>query len=404
MLVLLALVVVVALAVAGLAGVGVLSAERRADRSGLLALLSAPAVLGVAVVLAAVAVLGVGGGRSGPEQPSSPAGTGAAGAGAARSEPAPQVSLPPARVVAPAADLPRVTIEAAGDAQFPTHRPVGGLAPGGVVRVEAVGFEPFERGAVEQCVVELGRQTACGAPFPVQFDGSGRSEFQYSLAAVGPGGCRTGQPSCLLQVRGEVSGRRGAVPTVLVDPALAGRVTVTPDGDLVDGQTVVVEVTGFPPGSEATAVLCAPPGHYDGRRCGPAAAASSFTVDGRGAGRTVLTVATGSLGAGDARCGPRHPCAVVAVVGSGYLAAPAAPVGFSVGPGVDYAAGRLLAGLALAVVLLAIAALVAVRTDWGAPAEADAPELDASDLQVDADLDELFGTDQELDERDPVPW
>jgi len=56
--------------------------------------------------------------------------------------------------------------------------------------------------------------------------------------------------------------------------------------------------------------------------------------------------------------------------------------------------------LALATTALAIA----VRTDWTKPTEAATPALDDSDLRTGSSLDDLFGTDEELDERDPVLW
>jgi hypothetical protein len=92
------------------------------------------------------------------------------------------------------------------------------------------------------------------------------------------------------------------------------------------------------------------------------------------------------------------------VVGPGFIAAPATPVGFSLGPGVDYEAGRLLAGIGVALLLVVLAVGLAVGTDWTKPTEAASPALDRADLRAGWNLDELFGTEEELDERDPIPW
>jgi hypothetical protein len=47
---------------------------------------------------------------------------------------------------------------------------------------------------------------------------------------------------------------------------------------------------------------------------------------------------------------------------------------------------------------------MSVRTDWTKPTEAATPELDDSDLRTGQSLDDLFGTDEELDEREPILW
>jgi hypothetical protein len=173
---------------------------------------------------------------------------------------------------------------------------------------------------------------------------------------------------------------------------------------LAERQTVEVSVTGFPPGTPATAVLCAPPEPYDARRCTAPGPTSAFAVDASGSGQTTIEVAAGRVGPGRAVCGPRRPCGVAVLVGPGFITAPAAPVAFSLGPGVAYEAGRVILGLALALSLVAVAFAIARRTDWTKPTEAATPALDGADLRTDRNLDDLFGTDAELDERDPIPW
>ncbi|MCA1691380.1 MAG: hypothetical protein LC733_03935, partial [Actinobacteria bacterium] len=267
----------------------------------------------------------------------------------------------------------------------------------------AEGFDWHERGRVEQCVIELGRQTACAEAFPVQFDDRGRADFQFAIRGdVTPGGCRAGQPTCLLRLRGESSARRGTVQTVLVDEVNPGQVHVETGRGLADGQTVEVSVSGFPPGTRATAVLCAPPEAYDARRCTSPGPTSAFVVDADGLGHTNLVVTAGRIGPDAVACGPRRPCGVAVVVGEGFLTAPVAPVAFALGPGPAYDAGRLVLGLGCALLLVATAAAIAMRTDWTKPTEAATPALDGADLRTDRDLDELFGTDEEIDERDPI--
>jgi hypothetical protein len=399
-LLILAVLVLLGLGGAGLLGIGVLSGDSRRERTGLVALLSAPLVLVAGAVLLAVLVLGVGGMQPGEHEPDrAPATTLATG----RTSPAP-TALPVARVRG-SGTIPVIVMHATDSDRFPPYQPVSGLVPDAVVRVQVDGFDWHERGSVRQCVVELGHQTACGDPFPVQFDGDGRADFQFAVRGdIAPGSCRIGQPTCLVRVAGESGARQVSVQTVLVDSLTPGEVRIEPTGPLADGQAVEVIVTGFPPGTTATAVLCAPPEAYDARRCGPPEPRSTFAIDATGAGRTTLTVAAGRLGSDAALCGPRRVCGVAVVVGGGFVAAPITPVRFSAGPGVAYDGGRVLAGVLMAVVLGGAGLLIARRTDWTKPTEAATPELDGSDLRTDQSLDDLFGTDQQLDERDPILW
>lgn len=396
----LALVVLIALAGAGLLGVGVLSDDNRRDRAGLLAMLSAPLILLAGVVLLAVLALGVAGTQSGddPEPALQPATTVPAGP-ALRTD-----ALPLARVQRSTV-VPTVVLRAADPDHFMPYQLVSGLVPDAVVRVQVDGFDRHERGAVQQCVVELGRQTACGEPFPVQFDGDGRADFQFAVRAdIAIGGCRVGQPSCLVRVTGGSGARQASVQTVLVDAVTPGGVRVEPAGPVADGQTVDVIVSGFPPGATATAIVCAPPEVYDARRCGSPQPTATIVIDSSGAGRTALTVAAGRLGSDAALCDPRRECGIAVVVGGGFVTAPVTPVRFSRGPGVAYDGGRVVFGVLLAMVLIAAAVVLARRTDWTKPTEAATPELDSSDLRTGQSLDELFGTDEQLDERDPILW
>lgn len=319
-----------------------------------------------------------------------------------RAGPTPATTPPESRIEPSARDLPVLGVAASDPVQFAPHSVAGVLQPESVVRVRATGFGSFEAGTVEQCVTELGRRTSCVPGLPVQFDENGNAEFQFQLRAFAPGDCRTGQPTCMLRVRGMTSRRQGTVHTVFVDGPPQGRITVEPRRGLADGDVVRVSVSGFPANVSATAVLCAPPSGYDVRRCGLAGREATFTVGTDGAGHTDLAVRAGPLGTERAPCGPRATCAVSVVTEHGFVAAPVVPIRFSLGPGASYEPRRLAVGLSLAALLVALALLLVRTTDWTKPTEAATPQVDAADLETGLSLDDLFGTDEELDAADPV--
>ena len=149
-------------------------------------------------------------------------------------------------------------------------------------------------------------------------------------------------------------------------------------------------------------MLCAPPSGYDPRRCGSAGGAATFTTGPDGQGGTYLPIRAGRLGTEGEPCGPRITCGVSVVTDEGFVAAPVVPIRFSRGPGAAYEPRRVAVGLAIALVLSAIAVALARTTDWHKPTEAATPEVDGADLQTDLTLDQLFGTDEEIDARDPV--
>jgi hypothetical protein len=63
--------------------------------------------------------------------------------------------------------------------------------------------------------------------------------------------------------------------------------------------------------------------------------------------------------------------------------APVVPVTFAAGPSARYESARVLLGLALGCVLLAVALVLVRTTDWRKPTEADTPELDRAVLSAD---------------------
>jgi hypothetical protein len=70
-----------------------------------------------------------------------------------------------------------------------------------------------------------------------------------------------------------------------------------------------------------------------------------------------------------------------------FVRAPVVPITFAVPPGADYDPTRLLLGLALAALFVAIGAWLVLRSDWSAIGEAAAPEIDDAEY---ADLDAII--------------
>ncbi|MGI9022919.1 MAG: hypothetical protein ACR2HV_06775 [Acidimicrobiales bacterium] len=382
---------VVGVIVLGLVSLGLLGGDKpkspsRSSAVGTRPVLALGGLLGLVVVFggATLLLLGApgerpdGGGEGPPDQ-------------APVTEPSPVTTLGNSQGRPAPRALPVVVMRAAVADRFAEDTVVEMLQPGSVVELRPSGFGAFETGVIEQCINERGRITGCTAPFPVQFGENGGAEFQYQLREASPLDlCRVGRPTCLLRVTGQESGRTGVSRAVYLDAAPPGTVDVEPRNALRDGQMVEVSVAGFPPDAVVTAMLCAPPWGYDARRCGVPGQTATFRVDERGSGRTALPVRPGRVGADGVLCSVRGNCAVSVVSIEGYVAAPVIPIRFARGPGAGYTPWRLAGGLATALGLGVIAIGIARRTDWSKPTEADTPDLDDADLQVDATLDDVF--------------
>jgi hypothetical protein len=324
---------------------------------------------------------------------------------AAKAVPSPPAvtALPPTPTGSDPPPLRVIPIQASSLGTPANYVTVDRLEVDAVVHVDAAGFDQFETGIVEQCVSELGRLPTCTGRFPVQFGEGGGADFQFQIpSSAAPGGCHYGRPTCTIRVTGDVSTRSGQVQAV-VGAARPGRIRVQPRSGLRGGDSIAVTVADFPPNTSARALLCEPLGGYDVRSCGPGIA-TELSIAADGSAHTNLVLRTGSLGANGVRCGPRDPCGVLVVTTSGYVAAPAVPLQFSLGSGASYNGARLAVGLALAGVLVLAAIVLVRRTDWAKPTEAATPEVDAADLETEKSLDELFGTDEELEARDPLPF
>ena len=288
---------------------------------------------------------------------------------------------------------PEVTIEADDDSSFPTsYDVVDALTPGTVLRVFATGFEAFARAEVEQCIA--GEVRACGNALPVQFDEHGLARFQYLVTDdfVGtrtvPGGCRVDAAPCTIVVRALEGSRRGEIQSVFVDTIPPpGRIDVTPSRGLsLDGETVTVSVSGYPAGATVTAMVCAAP-DTNGPRCGAPGPTAPLVVGPDGTGRTQLVIEPSRVGARRASCRRGNDCGVSVASDTVFARAPVVPISFAAPPGADYDPARLVLGLALVVLLVAVAGGLLLRTDWSAVGEAAAPEIDDA---LYADLDAII--------------
>jgi hypothetical protein len=278
---------------------------------------------------------------------------------------------------------------------FPTsYEGVDGLEPNTVLQVSVVGFPAFAEAQAWQCV----SQTNCGNPVAVQFGDDGTAAFQYLVVddfvdAAATGRCRPGAAPCSIVVQ-EIDGDSRAEEATVFHDELPppGRIRVSPNSGLVDGQEVTVEVEGYPAGASVDAMLCVAPAATGGQRCGPPGPTSAITVGPDGTGRTTLVIRAGPVGDQRLVCGPgsEHPPCGVSVASSEVFArAPVVTIDFAAPPGVTYESTRLAVGLGVAALMLALAGWLIRRTDWSPIGEEAAPEIDAAAY---ADLDALVAS------------
>ena len=229
----------------------------------------------------------------------------------------------------------------------------------------------------------------------MQFDEDGVARFQYLVndefldSGRLPGACRVDTPPCTVVVHALEGNARAKIQTVFVDAVpRPGRIAVTPSRGLsLDGETVTVEVGGYPPGSGCTAMLCAAPDAI-GPRCGEPGPTARLRVGSDGSGRTRLVIEPGAVGTKGVSCFRGDDCGVSVASETVFARAPVVPISFAAPPGSDYDPNRLAVGLGLAALLLvAIAAGLIRRTDWSAVGEAAAPEIDDAEY---ADLDAII--------------
>jgi hypothetical protein len=273
-------------------------------------------------------------------------------------------------------------MEAIGRDVFGAGLPVvDQLARRSVLRISASSFEPNATGQVEQCT-----RDRCANPFPVLFDEVGSARIQYLVrdTIATPGGavstCHADEPPCVVRLRTETD--TAFLTTVFGDVApTPRRVTVTPGArDLVGEAAVTVMAHGFTPGARVHATMCVAPDTAGTERCGAPSPVASFTIGADGTGRTALVIRGGHVGSEGAECGRDTPCGIVVQEEASAVPAPVVPVTFAAGPFARYESARLVIGIALGCVLLAVALFLIRSTDWRKPTEADTPELDRAVL------------------------
>jgi hypothetical protein len=263
-------------------------------------------------------------------------------------------------------------------------RAVGGLQRDRVLRVQVRGFNPHVAASAAQCA-----SGACGNEIAVQLDQNGEARFQYLVVddfapAARSGRCRLDAAPCTIVVEDVEGDVRVELTTVFVDELPAPvHVRVEPKSALVDGSTIEVAVAGAAAGATIEALVCdAPRGEVSTPSCEEPAATARASAADDGSARATL-----DLGANRPGCAEVGGCVVVLRSPDSILRASTTPLSFARPPGVDYDARRVLAGLALAVLLAALAAYLIRRTDWSAVGEEAAPEIDDAEY---ADLDAII--------------
>lgn len=253
------------------------------------------------------------------------------------------------------------------------------LSPRTLLEVRATGFDADVTGRVVQCADGSG----CENGISVRFDDGGSARFQYLVSEEvgGPGLCRLGAPPCTIEIL--VGDAQAVVHTVFVDESPpAGTLVVDPDEGVRVGDTVAVALSDLEPGADATVTVCAVPAAA-GTRCGAPGPEIPVVADGDGSATVEVAVPV-AVGTDRVACGRRSACQVVVQSDDAGVWAPPATLGFAAGPKADYDAGRVAAGVTIALALVALAGWLILTTDWRPPPESDSSAIDDADY---ADLD-----------------
>jgi hypothetical protein len=210
---------------------------------------------------------------------------------------------------------------------------------------------------VHQCPSGATAASDCRPGLPFTVDEDGRATVLVDLEAElltgrgeGERRVRCTDTSCSVVVFGS---SRLEVLTAFDQPA-PPPVTVHVDPvALPTGSTLTATADGLVPGSTAAFAVCRPGGEANAD-CGTPTPPLRVDADGR-----ITAAVTVSPG----RCPRGGTCAVAVVVGDGAPRALTRLV-LTGRDGVGYDDGRFMAAMALAGLLLAIAIVVLVRTDW----------------------------------------
>jgi len=286
-----------------------------------------------------------------------------------------------------------VRLSAGADQTFPpVYQVIDRLEPEAVLRVWVHGFEAHAQAHVTQCV--HARTVACGNRFPVQFDSDGQAFFQYQIrddfnpVVNDAGGCRAHAARCTLVVEATPGKQRAEIDTIFADDEPEpGVIRVQPSSGLSDGQRVVVDVAGYPPGVGVTAALCAAPDVTGSRRCGAPGPSAPLVVGADGTGSTTLIIDGAPVGSQHVECGRDVPCGISVTSPTVFARARVRPISFAPPSPAVYDGTRVAIGIAAAVVLLGLAVWFIRGTDWSPVGEAAAPEIDAAEY---ADLDAMI--------------
>lgn len=177
-----------------------------------------------------------------------------------------------------------------------------------------------------------------------------------------------------------------------------GSIEVTTRVPVGQDDEIAVRLKGFPAGDRVTIGWCSPPGPVDRAACGEPAPTATVTIGADGTASASLDVPAEDEGPGTRTCSARRPCAVAVVDADRQATFAVAKVAFVGAPGPDLPAGRLLAGLGLALALLIGALVLARRTDWQ---EAGADPFLGVSLAV-PEWDAISLDDDPADELEPA--
>ena len=221
------------------------------------------------------------------------------------------------------------------------------LEDGDVLAILVTDGEPGARGVVRQCRLGPDDLGGCHNSFPILYDDEGRASFQYQLRDRGT--CDAGA-TCVVAASTDddvamaftVFGEEAPPPPT---------VRLSPEGPLMPGAVVRVDVSGLVPAAPVQVAFCAP----------TCARAQRAAAGADGSARLEVTV-------GDS-C---RRCAIVVVGGA---AASRTPLTFVAPPSTRYDRWRVIVGLGAAAAFLLLAWRLVVTVDWRPPSEAATPEL-----------------------------
>ena len=253
---------------------------------------------------------------------------------------------------------------------------VGELRPDTVLQLRLRGFDRRTTVRVAQC--SGGR---CANAIRAHIGPNGNAALDYLVVddVGGSGRCRIDAPVCRIVAEAFDGEGRAEITTVFEDALPPpGMLEVSPRTRLRDGDDIDVRVTGVLPGARLAVVVCSRPRHPGEERCRPAAR-RDVTTDEAGAVATSLAVDAPAC-TGDRRC------EVTVRSGRAFVRATPVALSFASTPGVDYASGRVIGGLAFALALAGAALYLIRRTDWSPIGEEAAPEIDDAEY---ADLDAM---------------